>query len=280
MIKNILVTGANGQLGRCVQQIAKQQPELSITFVDKSQLDITDLKDIRNFFEKNNFTHVLNTAAYTQVDAAEEEQEKAFKINTIGAENLAKVCLTHDIELLHISTDYVFDGQAKLAYSEYSKTNPINIYGASKLAGEQAILEISKKSIILRTSWLYSPYGHNFYLSIERAIKQGKTLYITTEQVGTPTNALELAKVLLQIIQQEKKDYGIYHYSDLGEATWYDFAMAIEHKILGKNKGLIQPTSYYPTRAKRPAYSVLNHNKIKNNFNIQPNCWQNNLLKI
>lgn len=280
MVKKVLVTGANGQLGRCVQHIAKQYPKIHFTFVDKKKLDITDKRQVASFFELNAFTHCINAAAYTDVENAEQEQELAFQINELGAENIALACTDTNTELLHISTDYVFDGMAKTSYVEQSQPNPINIYGASKLAGEKKIASACQKHIILRTSWLYSSFGHNFYLSIRRAIEKDKQLKITTEQTGTPTNAFRLAAVLLQMLEQEKKEYGIYHYSDAGQATWYDFAMAIERKVLGENKGLIQSTDFYKTKAKRPVYSVLSHNKIKKNFNINPIPWQEALVEI
>ena len=280
MVKKVLLTGADGQLGQCIQHIAKQYPQLHFTFTNKKQLDITDADAVQLFFKENNFSHVINTAAYTQVDNAEEERDIAFKINEIGAKNIAKACEIHNVELLHLSTDYVFDGKSKKPYTEDMETHPINIYGASKLAGEKAITQTCTKHIILRTSWLYSPFGQNFYLSMFRAIKNKKSLQITTEQTGTPTNALGLAEVLLKIICQEEKEYGIYHYSDVGEATWYDFAMAIERKVWGENKGYIKPTDHFETKAKRPAYSVLNHKKIKNNFTINPKPWQLALAEL
>lgn len=280
MVKKVLFTGADGQLGQCVQHIAKQYPKLHFTFTNKKELDITDADAVHSFFKKNSFSHVINAAAYTQVDNAEVVRDLAFKINEIGAENIAKACAYHDMELLHLSTDYVFDGKSKTPYTEEMETNPINVYGASKLAGENAIRVTCKKHIIIRTSWLYSPFGHNFYLSMCRAINDKKTLQITTEQTGTPTSALGLAHVLLKIICQEVKEYGVYHYSDVGEATWYDFAMAIERKVWGENKGYINPTDYFETKAKRPIYSVLDHKKIKNNLTINPKPWQQTLAEI
>lgn len=280
MFKRILVTGSNGQLAQCIKQITNQFPQLEFEFVDKNQLDISNSNEVANFFAQNTFTHLINTAAYTQVDKAEDFQNLAFKVNQLGAENIAIACEKHAIELIHVSTDYVFDGKAEHPYTETSETNPINIYGASKLAGEKAIIENCRKHIILRSSWLYSPYGSNFYLSIKKALESKNQLQITTEQIGTPTSALGLAEVLLKIIVQDQKEYGVYHYSDLGQATWYDFAMLIERKILGDNKGHIQQTSYYKTKAKRPAYSVLSQDKIRNKFAINSISWELALDKI
>lgn len=280
MAKKVLITGADGQLGQCVQHIAKKYPQIHFTFVNKERLDITNIDAVDLFFKENNFTHVINTAAYTQVDKAEAERNIAYEINETGAKNIAEACERHDMELLHLSTDYVFDGKSKTPYTEEMETNPINVYGASKLAGENAIVEVCKKHIILRTSWLYSPFGHNFYLSMRRAIENKKKLQITTEQTGTPTSAVGLAEVLLKMICKEEKEYGIYHYSDEGETTWCGFAMEIERKILGENIGLIQPTDYYKTIAKRPEYSVLSNEKIKQEFDINPKLWQNTLALL
>lgn len=280
MAKRVLITGADGQLGQCIQHIANKYPQIHFTFVNKKQLDITDVEAVKFFFKRNSFTHAINAAAYTQVDKAEIEQDVAFEINEIGASNIAKACELNNIELLYLSTDYVFDGKSRSPYTEEMEANPINVYGASKLAGEKAIAKTCKKHIILRTSWLYSPFGNNFYLSMCRAIKNKKSLQITTEQKGTPTNALGLAEVLISIICQEEKEYGVYHYSDAGEATWCDFAMAIERKLLGGNMGYIQATDYFQTKAKRPVYSVLSHKKINKAFDIKPIPWQRALIKL
>lgn len=280
MIKKVIVTGSDGQLGQCLQHLAKNYPQIHFVFTNKKQLDITDADAVQLFFKENSFSHVINAAAYTQVDNAEVERELAFKINEIGAENIAKACALYDAEFLHLSTDYVFDGKSKKPYTEEMEANPINVYGASKLAGEKAILTHCKKHTIIRTSWLYSPFGQNFYLSMSRAIKNKKYLQITTEQTGTPTNALGLVEVLIKIICQEHKEYGIYHYADAGEATWYDFAMAIERKVWGENKGYIEPIEHFNTKAKRPVYSVLNHKKIKNNFAVNSKPWQQVLIEL
>lgn len=280
MFKKVLITGANGQLARCIKHIANQHPAIEFVFVDKNQLDITHAEKLAAYFSQNTFTHLINTAAYTQVDAAEDQQDLAFKINEQGPKNLALACEKYGIELLQLSTDYVFDGTTQNPYTETSPTKPLNVYGASKLAGEKAVIANCKKHIILRTSWLYSPFGHNFYLSMKKAIQEQRSLHITTEQLGTPTNALRLAEVLLRILQQEEKEYGIYHYSDFGEATWYAFAMQIEYELLGENKGYIQAVDHYKTKANRPAYSVLNQDKIQRNFKIQSIPWQLALKEI
>lgn len=282
MSKRVLVTGANGQLGNCIKQIHLQYPEIDFVFLSKNLLDITDKKSIAKKIEQYNITNIINTAAYTQVDKAEEKEgiDLSYNINKIGIKNLAEVSQVYNVELVHLSTDYVFDGQSSTPYKETDVPNPINVYGASKWAGEQELLRICTKSIVLRTSWLYSSYGKNFYTNISNAINRGESLKITTQQTGTPTNAIGLAETIIGIITADKKEYGVYHYSDTGETTWYGFAKAIEIKILGENKGHILPVEKYITKAKRPIYSVLNLDKIKNNFNINPKAWQERLLEI
>lgn len=282
MSKRVLVTGANGQLGNCIKQIHLQYPEIDFVFLSKNLLDITDKKSIAKKIEQYNITNIINTAAYTQVDKAEEKEgiDLSYNINKIGIKNLAEVSQVYNVELVHLSTDYVFDGQSSTPYKETDVPNPINVYGASKWAGEQELLRICTKSIVLRTSWLYSSYGKNFYTNISNAINRGESLKITTQQTGTPTNAIGLAETIIGIITADNKEYGVYHYSDTGETTWYGFAKAIEIKILGENKGHILPVEKYITKAKRPIYSVLNLDKIKNNFNINPKAWQERLLEI
>src|SRR5699024_7801881 len=243
MSKRVLVTGANGQLGNCIKQIHLQYPEIDFVFLSKNLLDITDKKSIAKKIEQYNITNIINTAAYTQVDKAEEKEgiDLSYNINKIGIKNLAEVSQVYNVELVHLSTDYVFDGQSSTPYKETDVPNPINVYGASKWAGEQELLRICTKSIVLRTSWLYSSYGKNFYINISNAINRGESLKITTQQTGTPTNAIGLAETIIGIITADKKEYGVYHYSDTGETTWYGFAKAIEIKILGENKGHILP---------------------------------------
>src|SRR5690606_5979781 len=226
-MKKILVTGANGQLGRCIKDAATDFPDLEFLFVSKEELDIENANLLKEYFTKNLFDYCINTAAYTNVEKAEGEAEKAFAINAEAVKNLALTCKENDVVLLHISTDYVFDGKKKSTYVETDITNPINVYGASKLKGEQYIQEIGNKFYIFRTSWLYSQYGHNFLKTILKYSQEGKPLTITTEQTGTPTNANDLARMILQVIEQDKADYGVYHYSNAGETTWYGFAAEI-----------------------------------------------------
>lgn len=279
-MKKILVTGANGQLGRCIKDAAASFPDFEFVFVSKEELDIEDSDMLKDFFRKNHFSHCINTAAYTNVEKAESEKEKAFAINGEAVRNLAAICKENDVVLLHISTDYVFDGKKGSPYLETDTTNPINVYGASKLKGEQFIQEICDKFFIFRTSWLYSQYGHNFLKTVLKFAEEGKPLTITTEQMGTPTNANDLAKALLQVIAQDLIDYGVYHYSNRGETTWFGFAK----EILAQNEKLkdtnLAKTNHYRTFAARPEYSVLDNTKAQNRLKLKHIDWKYSLQSV
>ena len=275
-----MVTGANGQLGRCIQEAAANFPDLYFEFVSKAALNIENAGAVENFFRRNNFSYCINTAAYTNVEKAESEPEKAFAINAEAVKNLANCCRENDVVLLHISTDYVFDGKKGAPYLETDATNPINVYGASKLKGEQYIQEICDKYLIFRTSWLYSQYGHNFLKTILKYSEEKKPLTITTEQTGTPTNANDLAATLLQIIIQDSKDYGVYHYSNRGKTTWFGFAEAILKQNEKLKDAKLAKTNHYRTFAARPAYSVLDNAKALNNLNIRQIDWQESLHSV
>ena len=277
---NLLVTGSSGQLGQCLKQLLLSATDISCYFAAREDLDITNGDEIQRFFSEHNFDYCINTAAYTNVEKAESEQKEAFLINAEGANSLAKACKKHNVVLLHISTDYVFDGMAKTPYQEQDRTNPLNVYGASKLKGEQHIVDAWNKHFIIRTSWLYSQYGHNFLNSMLEFAKQKKALTITTQQKGTPTNANELAQVLVTIIKTGNARYGVYHFSNQGEATWYDFAKAI-FKATGEIDTVnLAKTEHYATFAKRPAYSVLNCNKLKDTLGITYRNWEDSLKQI
>ncbi len=279
-MKNILVTGANGQLGRCIKDAAAKFPDLHFVFVSKEELDIKNADLLKDFFKKNPFTHCINTAAYTNVEKAESEKETAFAINAEAVKFLAIVCKENNVTLLQISTDYVFDGKKKSPYVEADTTNPINVYGASKLKGEQYIQEICEKYFILRTSWLYSQYGHNFLKTILKYAKEGKPLTITTEQTGTPTNANDLANVLLCIIEQDSINYGVYHYSNSGETTWFGFAKEILKQAEKLKDTNLAKTNDYRTFAARPEYSVLDNSKIEETFSFSGISWKKSLETI
>ncbi len=279
-MKKVLVTGANGQLGRCIKDAASRFSDLEFVFVSKEELDIQSSAQVEAIFQKYNFDYCINTAAYTNVEKAESEEEKAFAINAEAVQNLTLVCKTNDVVLIHISTDYVFDGKKRSPYLETDSTNPLNVYGASKLKGEQYIQEITEKYFIFRTSWLYSQYGHNFLKTILKYAEQGKPLTITTEQTGTPTNANDLAEVILNVIQQESKLYGIYHYSNAGETTWYGFAEEIlsQHSLL--NKTNLVKTKHYSTFAIRPSYSVLDNFRFYKNLKLSNIDWRDSLVLV
>lgn len=277
---NLLVTGSSGQLGQCLKQLLLSATDISCYFAAREDLDITNSDVVHQFFGEHNFDYCINTAAYTNVEKAESEQKEAFLINAEGAYSLAKACKKHNVVLLHISTDYVFDGMAKTPYQEQDSTNPLNVYGASKLKGEQHIGDTWNKHFIIRTSWLYSQYGHNFLNSMLEFAKQKKALTITTQQKGTPTNANELAQVLVTIIKTGNARYGVYHFSNQGEATWYDFAEAI-FKATGEIDTVnLAKTEHYATFAKRPAYSVLNCSKLKDTLDITYRNWEDSLKQI
>lgn len=261
-MKKILITGANGQLGRCFQDDASSREGIVLLCEDKEVLDIADKAALKAYFEEQQPQHCVNAAAYTNVEKAESEREKAFLVNAEGAKNLAEVCREYNCTLWHISTDYVFDGSKNTPYIETDEVNPINVYGASKLKGEELIIETWDRHFIIRTSWLYSQYGHNFYNSILRLAKERDELTITTEQIGTPTNANDLAKAVLDMIAIDKAEYGVYHFSNKGSATWFDFAQAIVEIHGLEDEVSVGQTDYYPTFAERPKYSILDTSKI------------------
>jgi dTDP-4-dehydrorhamnose reductase len=276
----ILITGANGQLGKCIRDISNHYPEYNFLFLGRKELDIVNKEAIRVLFDKEEFDYCVNTAAYTNVEKAESEKEKAFLVNEGGVKNLAKQCKKNNTTLIQVSTDYVFDGKKRAPYTEKDPTNPVNVYGASKLEGEKVLQEIWRKHYIIRTSWLYSQYGQNFYNMILRFVKEGKSLTVTTEQTGTPTNANDLAEAILNIITSDSKSYGIYNYSNQGEATWYDFAKEILTQTGQLTQTNLVKTDYYRTFAQRPAFSVLDARKYFSKFNYQSIEWQKSLKNV
>lgn len=277
----ILVTGANGQLGRCIKDLALET-DLSYQFVftDRNTLDITNSAAVNALFEHERFDYCINAAAYTNVEGAEKDEVNAFKVNAEGVKHLAEACRNHNVVLIQISTDYVFSGEKKTPYIETDETGPLNVYGASKLKGEQYVQEICEKFYIVRTSWVYSQYGHNFMKSILRLTETQDRLKITVEQKGCPTNANDLAHALLVMVASNNQDYGTYHFCNDGEATWYDFAKAIVEYGGFSDKTTIEKTDYYPTFAKRPNYSVLCTDKIQATFSVTTINWKNSLKEL
>ena len=277
----VLVTGANGQLGQSIQFIANQYPNVQFIYTDYQELDITNFESCHTVFAKYKPQFCINTAAYTAVDKAESEAEKAHLINVIGPENLAKVCKEYNTILLHISTDFIFDGTSTQPYLETDIPNPKSVYGQTKLDGELAVQKNWEKHFIIRTSWVYSQFANNFMKTMLRLASERDSLSVVIDQIGTPTYAVDLAEVLMNIIQSsitnKPSPFGIYNFSNEGVCSWHDFASAIFHQ-----KGIsidLQPipTSAYPTPAKRPSYSVLDKSKIKNTFNLKINDWKTSL---
>lgn len=274
---SVLVTGSDGQLGSCIREIAFNYPNLQFVFTDRDELDITNESAVERFMEQYNFRYCINAAAYTNVELAEEESEKAYRVNSEAAGIVAKCCASKGCVIVHISTDYVFDGQKGTPYIETDATGALSVYGASKLAGEKEVEQRCPEHFIFRTSWLYSLYGHNFLKSIQNWLDQSRSLSITTEQTGTPTNGHELAVKILDLIEAENADYGLYHLSNEGQGTWYDFARQIELKTCGAESKLVSPTDHYPTKANRPIFSVLSNAKAKEVLGIEMMDWRTSL---
>lgn len=279
-MKTVLVTGANGQLGQCIQKIQSQHAVIKFHFKSSRDLDITNTKAINDYFSSHNFDYCINCAAYTNVELAESEKEKAYLVNAEAVRHLAKACAKNNTTLIHISTDYVFDGTKKTPYVETDTTNPISVYGASKLKGEQNIQEIFDNYFIIRTSWLYAEFGKNFYKTILRKAEEKAALTITTEQKGTPTNANDLAELILEIINTSTKNYGIYHFSNEGEATWYDFTKEIIQNLnlAEADQPSLKPIESYKTKAARPENSVLDKTKVRSI--IATITWQESLQQL
>src|SRR5690606_10344463 len=279
-MKKILVTGANGQLGRCIKDASAEFPELDFFFVSKEELDIEKVALLKDFFSKNAFDYCINTAAYTNVEKAESEQEKAFAINAEAVKNLAEVCNVSDVTLFHVSTDHVFDREKKSPYLETDFTNPINVYGASKLKGEEYIQKTCEQYFIVRTSWLDSQYGHNCLTTILTYSENDKTLTMTTEQTRPPTHANDPANVLLQLIVHDSTDYGVYHYSNKGETTWFGFAEEILLQTEKLKEAKRAKTNHYRTFATRPEYSVLDNAKALNRLKLKQVDWRESLQSV
>jgi len=280
--KTILVTGANGQLGRCLKYIQKNYADSTFIFLTKSELDITAPEHIEEALGVYSPTVVINTAAYTNVDASESHPEIAFAINHTGVEHLAIACKRQNIALIHISTDYVFDGSKNEPYVETDLPNPKTVYGASKLEGEKAIVEVKLNAYaIIRTSWLYSDYGSNFAKTMLRLSKESDSISIVDDQTGSPTLAYDLAHALLVITDQlSVKNSGVYHFSNTGNASWYAFAKAIFSNLKIRLKVKPITTDQYLTLASRPKYSALDCRKISNTFGISLSTWKISLQKF
>lgn len=288
----VLVTGSSGQLGQSLQFIAPNYPQIDFVFCDSKTLDITSLENCEIIFSNYKPDFCINAAAYTAVDRAESEPEKAFAINVTGAKNLAEVSKKFDTILLHISTDFVFDGNrdvtssaVEMPYTEIDIPNPTGIYGQTKLDGEKAIQEVWDKHYIIRTSWVYSQFGNNFMKTMLRLASERDTISVVNDQIGTPTNAVDLAEILVKIILTDNRqpttdNFGIYNFSNEGQCSWYDFAKKI-FEINNITINLLPiPTTSFPTPAKRPNFSVLDKSKIKNVFAVEVRDWEESLNRV
>lgn len=277
-MNTIVVFGASGQLGHCLKAVAANNGISDIHFPPETEADILNKDALKTIFDTYKPTWCINCAAYTAVDKAEDDVEKARAINKTGVENIGELCKAYGATLIHTSTDFVFKGDEPTPRIESDIAEPINIYGLTKLEGEKAVTQLLEKHYILRTSWLYSEYGNNFVKTMLKLGAERDELKIIADQVGTPTYAMDLAECIFQIICSETTAYGTYHYSNEGVASWYDFARAIFDVSGTKVKVLPIRTSEYPTRATRPAYSVMDKSKIKQTFNIEIPYWRDSLI--
>ena len=277
---NILVTGANGQLGREIQRLSAVSPN-NYTFTDVAELNVTDAGAVRQAVAQTRAEVIVNCAAYTNVERAEEDEEAADRLNRGAAENLARAAEANGATLIHVSTDYVFDGTAHTPYREDTAPSPLGAYGRTKLAGERAVMASGCRYLIFRTAWLYSEYGHNFLKTMLRLTSERDTLQVVFDQIGTPTYAGDLALAIFSIIESERYagNEGVYHFTDEGVCSWYDFATEIA-AAAGHDSCRIIPchTSEFPTKAARPAYSVLDKSKIKETFGLEIPHWRESML--
>ena len=277
-MNTILVVGGKGQLGQCLQEkIKKSDPVNQFIFLGSADLNITDAAQIEAVFQHYQPTYCINCAAYTAVDNAEEEKEMAFAINEAAVKRLAENCLKHNTTLIHISTDFVFNGDSSIPLTELLPTNPVNVYGLSKLKGELQVQELMEQYYIIRTSWLYSEKANNFCKTMLKLAQSRDSLTVIYDQVGTPTYAMDLAEVIIKIVSNDNQAYGLYHYSNEGVASWYDFAKAIFEFAEVDMKVTPVASAAFVTKAKRPHYSVLDKTKIKENLGIEIPYWRDSL---
>lgn len=280
-VKRILVTGANGQLGNEMRTLVSTFPEFTFDFTDIGELDLSDSENLIEYCKQTMPAYIINCAAYTAVDKAEDDVELCYKVNQKAVENVANAAKAINAKVLHVSTDYVFDGSGNIPYDETDPECPVSVYGKSKLAGEASLMEICSDYVILRTGWLYSIYGNNFVKTMIRLGHEREKINVVSDQIGTPTYGADLAQALMQIIiSSEKGNFipGIFNYSNEGVCSWYDFTIAI-HKLAGITSCQVIPigTKDYPTKAERPAYSVLNKSKIKATYGITIPQWETSL---
>jgi len=281
-MKNILITGADGQLGNDLRVLSGNSQQYNYFFTDVAELDICDKEAVTVFLHEKEIDCIINCAAYTAVDKAEDDEELCYKINRNAVKNLAEAARNENVKIIHVSTDYVFDGTNYKPYTEDDTVCPVSVYGKSKLEGEQVLMEILPESIIIRTSWLYSTFGNNFVKTMMRLGKERDSLNVVFDQIGTPTYSADLAHSILKIVEFSEKNpfkSGIYHFSNEGVCSWYDFTKSI-HKFAGINCEVFPIEGKdYPAKAPRPHYSVLNKKKIKTTFNIEIPHWEESLQR-
>lgn len=279
-MRKVLVTGASGQLGSAIHSNKDKFENLNFIFKSSQELDITNQDAIEELLSKEHFDIIVNAAAYTAVDKAETEPEKAEMINATAVKYLSVSAFKRGITLIHISTDYVFDGSQKEARLESDQTNPIGVYGKTKLEGEKLAFQENPKTIIIRTAWVYSEFGSNFVKTMLRLFKEKSQLSVIKDQIGSPTNANDLAKAIGDIASSEKLVYGIFNYSNEGKCSWFEFANKIKELVQSKIEILPIKTSEYPTLAQRPAFSLLNKDKIKTTYGLEIPNWEKSLKDL
>lgn len=270
----ILITGANGQLGTELHEILEREFPGQTLYTDVQELDLTNAKAVDSYVANNEITHIVNCAAYTAVDRAEEEKMLCAAVNTDAVKNLAMAADANGAKIIHISTDYVFDGTNHRPYRESDKVNPISQYGTTKRKGETLLLALAPQAIIIRTAWLYSAHGNNFVKTMLRLADSQPEIKVVCDQIGTPTFARDLARAVVKVLQSHQWVPGIYHFTDEGAASWYDFAKAI-FRIADKDVKVTPiPTEDYPTPASRPSYSILDRTRIKATYGIEIPHWE------
>ncbi len=276
---SVLVTGARGQLGLSFKDVAQNYPSLNFTFCDRTDLDITDESSLLQYLSQHHFDILINCAAYTAVDKAEVEKEQALLVNFEAVKNLAVACKAKSIQLIHFSTDYVFNGKHTVPYVETDLTDPVNFYGLTKLKGEEACFEYGEHVMVIRTSWVYSQHAKNFVKTMLNLLQTKKEISVVNDQFGSPTYAIDIANAVCQLISASKNVAGIYHYSNKAAISWYEFAQAI--KNISGTKCIVRPipTKDFPTPAARPAYSVFNTSKIEAVLQSPIPNWKNSLAK-
>lgn len=275
----ILVTGANGQLASEIKILSPAYPQYHFLFTTKEELPVENSEALKSFFRENKIDYCINCAAYTAVDKAESEKEKAFLINAVAVGELAKICFAHEAKFIHISTDYVYNGSIHQPLKEENPVGPINVYGESKLNGEELALQNNPSTLIIRTSWVYSSFGNNFVKTMLRLFREKNEINVINDQFGSPTYAADLAEVIMKFIDKGSNFSGIVNYSNSGVTTWYEFAEEIKLLVNSNCKINPIPTSAYPTPAKRPLYSVLDASKVTELLHLQIPSWKESLKK-